>query len=102
VIGDVEDDRACLEQGEIAFLIGRDQPKRMKVQMRGFRLCLERDKALLRGREARDAAVRNQGFHPAAIDVSEYRPLRRRPRLSGSRGTLPCPLSAQLPTATRR
>ncbi len=31
VLGDVEDDRARLEQGEIAFLIGRDQPKRMKA-----------------------------------------------------------------------
>ena len=36
VLGDVEDDRARLEQGEIAFLIGRDQAERMKAQMRGF------------------------------------------------------------------
>ncbi len=49
VLGDVKDDRARLEQGEIAFLIGRDQPKRMKAQMRWFRLCLERDSAYLIG-----------------------------------------------------
>ena len=42
-----EDDRACLEQGEIAFLIGRNQTERMKAQMRAFRLRLERDKAHL-------------------------------------------------------
>src|SRR6202042_414544 len=49
VLGDVKDDRACLEQLQIALLISRDQPKRMKAQMRGFRLCLKRDKAHLVG-----------------------------------------------------
>jgi hypothetical protein len=34
VLGDMEDDRACLEQGEIAFLIGRNLAERMKCQMR--------------------------------------------------------------------
>jgi len=29
VRGDMEDDRSCLEQGEIAFLIGRNLPERM-------------------------------------------------------------------------
>src|SRR5690242_17093485 len=29
-LGDVEDDRPCLEQGEIAFLIGRNLAERMK------------------------------------------------------------------------
>ena len=49
VLGDVEDDRACLKQGKIAFLIGRNQPERMKAQMRGFHLRAERDKANLVG-----------------------------------------------------
>src|ERR671933_2172466 len=49
VLGDVEDDRACLEQGKIAFLIGRNQAERMKAQMRGFLLGAERDKADLVG-----------------------------------------------------
>ena len=35
-LGDVEHDRAGLEQGEIAFLIGRNLAERMKRQMRGF------------------------------------------------------------------
>ena len=39
VLGDVEDDRACLEQDELAFLIGRNQAERMKAQMRGFLLA---------------------------------------------------------------
>ncbi len=47
VLGDVQDDRACLEQGKIAFLIGRDQAERMKAQMRGFLLRAQRDKAHL-------------------------------------------------------
>ena len=34
--GDVEHDRASLEQHETAFLIGRDLPERMQRQMRGF------------------------------------------------------------------
>jgi hypothetical protein len=33
---DVEDDRPRLEQGEIAFLIGRNLPKRMQLKMRGL------------------------------------------------------------------
>ena len=49
VLGDVEDDRACLKQDKIAFLIGRNQPERMKAQMRGFRLRPQRDKANLVG-----------------------------------------------------
>ena len=49
VLGDVEDDRAGLEQGEVAFLIGRDQAERMKAQMRGLRLRPERDEANLVG-----------------------------------------------------
>jgi hypothetical protein len=36
VFGDVEDDRACLEQDKFAFFIGRNQAERMKTQMRGF------------------------------------------------------------------
>ena len=35
-LGDMEDDRPCLEQGEIAFLVGRNLAERMKCQMRGF------------------------------------------------------------------
>ena len=35
-LGDVEDDRAGLEQREIAFLIGRDLAERMQRQMRGL------------------------------------------------------------------
>ena len=37
-LGDVKDDRARLEQDEIAFLIGRDQAERMEAQMRGLLL----------------------------------------------------------------
>src|SRR4026207_616718 len=43
-LGEVEDDRPCLEQGEIAFLIGRNLAERMKRQMRGFFHRLERKK----------------------------------------------------------
>jgi hypothetical protein len=35
VLGDVEGDRACLEQGKVAFLIGRNQAEGMKAQTRG-------------------------------------------------------------------
>ena len=49
VLGDVEDDRAGLEQRKIAFLIGRNQAERMKAQMRGFLLRAKRDKANLVG-----------------------------------------------------
>ena len=36
LLGDMEDDGPGLEQGEIAFFIGWDLPKRMKRQMRRF------------------------------------------------------------------
>src|ERR671914_3039639 len=49
VLGYMEDDRASLEQGEIAFLIGRDLTERMKRQMRGFLHRTERNKANLVG-----------------------------------------------------
>jgi hypothetical protein len=42
VFGDVEDDRACLEQDKFAFFIGRNQAERMKAQMRGFLFCTEK------------------------------------------------------------
>src|SRR5450631_4069450 len=35
-VGDMEDDRPSLEQGEFAIFIGRNLPKRMKREMRGF------------------------------------------------------------------
>jgi hypothetical protein len=43
--GDVEDDRSCLEQGEITFLIGRNLTERMKRQMRGFLPRAKRNEA---------------------------------------------------------
>src|SRR5881227_869856 len=46
-LGDMEDDRSCLEQGEIAFLISRNLAERMKRQMRGFLHRTERNKANL-------------------------------------------------------
>lgn len=49
VLGDMEDDRACLEQGEIAFLIGGNLAERMKCQMRGFLHRAKRNKANLVG-----------------------------------------------------
>lgn len=52
VLGDVKDDRACLKQDQIAFLIGRDQPKRMQAQMRGLRLCCSETKAHLVGSDS--------------------------------------------------
>ena len=48
-LGDMEDDRTCLEQGEIAFLVGRNLAERMKRQMRGFLHRTERNKANLVG-----------------------------------------------------
>ena len=48
-LGDMQHDRACLEQGEIAFLIGRNLTERMKRQMRGFLHRAERNKANLVG-----------------------------------------------------
>ena len=44
VLGDMENNSACLEQGEIAFLIGRNLAERMQRQMRGFLHRLERNK----------------------------------------------------------
>ena len=46
-LGDMEDDRAGLEQGEIAFLVGRSLAERMKGQVRGFLHRAERNKANL-------------------------------------------------------
>jgi hypothetical protein len=48
-LGDMEDDRPGLEQGEIAFLVGRNLAERMKRQMRGFLHRAERNKANLVG-----------------------------------------------------
>jgi hypothetical protein len=45
VRGDMEDDRSCLEQGEIAFLIGRSLIERMKRQMCGFLHRAKRNEA---------------------------------------------------------
>src|SRR3954447_2926917 len=45
LLGDVEDDRACLEQSKIAVLVCRDQAEGMKAQMRGFLLGAQRDRA---------------------------------------------------------
>src|ERR1700704_1701113 len=42
---DMEHDRPRLEQGEIAFFIGRNLPERMKRTMRGFLHLAERNKA---------------------------------------------------------
>ena len=49
-LGDVEHDRPCLEQGEIAFLVGRNLPERMKRQMRSFLHRTERNRADLVGK----------------------------------------------------
>src|SRR5438270_612947 len=48
-LGDMEHDRPCLEQGEVAFLIGRNLAERMKCQMRGFLHRAKRNKANLVG-----------------------------------------------------
>ena len=48
-LGDVQDDRPCLEQDEIAFLIGRNLAERMKRQVRGLLQCTERNKTNLAG-----------------------------------------------------
>src|SRR5437660_12377256 len=48
-LGDMEHDRPCLEQGEVAFLIGRNLAERMKRQMRGFLHRAKRNKANLVG-----------------------------------------------------
>src|SRR4051795_345091 len=44
---DMEHDRPGLEQAEIAFLVGRDLPERMKRQMCGFLHRFERHKSNL-------------------------------------------------------
>ena len=44
-LGDMEHDRAGLEQGEIAFFIGWNLPERMKREMGGFLHRGERNKA---------------------------------------------------------
>src|SRR3954462_1724357 len=46
-LGDMEHDRARLEQAEIAFFVGRNLPERMKRQMRGLLHRLERNKTNL-------------------------------------------------------
>ena len=46
-LGDMEHDRACLEQGEIAFLVGRNWPK--DEAPRGFLHRTKRNKANLVG-----------------------------------------------------
>src|SRR3981189_77305 len=43
-LGDMEYDRPRLEEGEIAFFIGRNLPERMKHTMRGFLHFTERKK----------------------------------------------------------
>jgi hypothetical protein len=48
-LGDMEHDRPCLEQSEIAFLIGRNLTERMQRPMRGFLHRLERNKTNLVG-----------------------------------------------------
>jgi hypothetical protein len=44
---DMENDRPRLEQAEIAFLVGRNLPERMKRQMCGFLHRPERNKTNL-------------------------------------------------------
>jgi hypothetical protein len=48
-LGDMQDDRPCFEQGEIAFLISWNLAERMKSQVRGFLHRAERNKADLVG-----------------------------------------------------
>src|SRR5205085_11880512 len=48
-LGDMEDDRPCLEQGEIALLIRRNLTERMKRKMGGFLHRAKRNKANLVG-----------------------------------------------------
>ena len=45
----MEDDRPRLEQGEIAFLVGRNLAERMKRQVRGFLHRTKRNEANLVG-----------------------------------------------------
>ena len=44
-LSDVEDNRPGLEEGEIAFFISRNLPKRMKPEMEGLLHLAERNKA---------------------------------------------------------
>src|SRR6185436_6284856 len=46
---DTEDDRSCLEQGEVTFLVGRNLAEGMKRQMRGFLHRTKRNRANLVG-----------------------------------------------------
>ena len=48
-LGDMQNDRACLEQGKIAFLIGRNLAEGMKRPMRGLLHRFERNKTNLVG-----------------------------------------------------
>src|SRR5436190_8194104 len=48
-LGDMQHDRPCLEQREIAFLIGWNLSERMKRQMRGLLHRTERNRANLVG-----------------------------------------------------
>jgi hypothetical protein len=69
-LGDVKHDRPCLEQREIAFLIGRNLAERMKRQMRGFLHRTKRNKANLVGLAhflKRPANARITRQSPAAI-----------------------------------
>jgi hypothetical protein len=66
----MEDDRPCLEQGEVAFLISRNLAERMKRQMRGFLHRPKRNKANLVGLAhflKRPANARITRQSPAAI-----------------------------------
>jgi len=69
-LGDMEHDRPSLEQGEIAFLVGRNLAERMKRQMRGFLHRTKRNKANLVGLAdffKRPANARITRQSPAAI-----------------------------------
>jgi hypothetical protein len=60
VLGDVKDDRACLEQGKVALLVGRNQAKGMNAQMRRLVPRFERDKANLVGWPTSSSAHRTR------------------------------------------
>ena len=49
VLGEMENDRACLEQGQIPFFIGRNLAERMKRPMSGSLQRTERNQANLLG-----------------------------------------------------
>jgi predicted mannosyl-3-phosphoglycerate phosphatase (HAD superfamily) len=66
-LGDVEHDCPCLEQGEIAFLVGRNLAEGMKREMRGFLHRTKRNKANLVGlvhffKRPANARVTRQSF----------------------------------------